>query len=303
MIDWYRKISGNFARKKIFWVVLPVVWLGGEVRAELGQATVSALLMNVTKTSGGQTSQALVGDVIPQGGKILAELSFPDGSKIRIGNNSVFSFEANQRTVTLERGSALVCTPPRAEGINVVSGGVSGTIPGDPAGKTFMITAYPPDAGGAKPGAAPGPGTGGFGVMVLQGNSATTVAAPSGSVIIAPGQFALVGPATSGAPKVFNVDIAQVYRSSPLVNAFPSPLPTTGAILQTATQQQGSIRTGGLSATGTTGLAIASDGTILTGSSKPKSSAFSFTMASAALGSNGQPKNATAQEKMEDLET
>jgi hypothetical protein len=280
------------------------------VFAELGQGTISALLLDVDKTVGGQTTPAVVGDVIQNGGQVvtrggsLAELSFPDGSKIRVGNNSVFSFDASDRTVKLERGTALVCTPPRAEGINVVSGGVSGTIPGDPAGKTFMITAYPPEVGGigAQAGAGTPAGTGGFGVLVIQGNSTTTVSAPSGSVSIGPGQFALIGSKSGGAPKVFNVDVGQVYRSSPLINAFPSPLPTVGAILQTATQQQATIRTGGMNSTGTVGLAVASDGTILTGSSKPKSTSYTFTMASSVLGT-GQERNATAQEKLEDLAT
>lgn len=280
------------------------------VFAELGQGTISALLLDVDKTVGGQTTPAVVGDVIQNGGQVvtrggsLAELSFPDGSKIRVGNNSVFSFDASDRTVKLERGTALVCTPPRAEGINVVSGGVSGTIPGDPAGKTFMITAYPPEVGGigAQAGAGTPGGTGGFGVLVIQGNSTTTVSAPSGSVSIGPGQFALIGSKSGGAPKVFNVDVGQVYRSSPLINAFPSPLPTVGAILQTATQQQATIRTGGMNSTGTVGLAVASDGTILTGSSKPKSTSYTFTMASSVLGT-GQERNATAQEKLEDLAT
>ena len=280
------------------------------VFAELGQGTISALLLDVDKTVGGQTTPAVVGDVSQHGGQVvtrggsLAELSFPDGSKIRVGNNSVFSFDASDRTVKLERGTALVCTPPRAEGINVVSGGVSGTIPGDPAGKTFMITAYPPEVGGigAQAGAGTPGGTGGFGVLVIQGNSTTTVSAPSGSVSIGPGQFALIGSKSGGAPKVFNVDVGQVYRSSPLINAFPSPLPTVGAILQTATQQQATIRTGGMNSTGTVGLAVASDGTILTGSSKPKSTSYTFTMASSVLGT-GQERNATAQEKLEDLAT
>lgn len=294
---------------RVFSVGLVLGLLAWPVRAELGQGTVSALLQNVDKTVGGQTTPAVVGDVMQNGGQIvtrggsLAELSFPDGSKIRVGNNSVFSFGATDRTVKLERGTALVCTPPRAEGINVVSGGVSGTIPGDPAGKTFMITAYPPEAGGAQAAGAASPGaSGGFGVLVIQGNSPTTVSAPSGSVSIAPGQFALVGPKTGGAPKVFNVDVGQVFRSSPLINAFPSPLPTAGAILQTATQQQAGIRAGAMSSTGTVGLAVASDGTILTGSSKPKSTSYTFTMASTVLGA-GQERNATAQEKLEDLAT
>ncbi len=87
--------------------MIPVgIWLASLVSpvfAELGQGTVSALLLNVDKTVGGQTTPAVVGDVIQNGGQIvtrggsLAELSFPDGSKIRVGNNSVFSFDARVR--------------------------------------------------------------------------------------------------------------------------------------------------------------------------------------------------------------
>ena len=134
-------------------LLLGTVW-----SAELGQAKVSAILRDVQKTEGSKTEPAAVGDVIAGGGKIttqghsLAELKFPDGSVIRIGNNSTFSFDPNDRTVRLDRGTALVSTPPKAEGINIVSGGVTGTVGGDPAGKTFLVTAYPAEGGGAKRG-------------------------------------------------------------------------------------------------------------------------------------------------------
>jgi hypothetical protein len=270
--------------------------------AELGQAKVSAILRDVQKTEGSKTEPAAVGDVIAGGGKIttqgqsLAELKFPDGSVIRIGNNSTFSFDPNDRTVRLDRGTALVSTPPKAEGINIVSGGVSGTVGGDPAGKTFLVTAYPAESGGAK-----GSPTGGFGLMVLQGSSATTVAAPSGSVSIAPGQFALVGGKMDGAPKVLTVDVGQVFRSSPLVNSFPEPLPSKGAILSTAIQQQGSQSSGGLRSTGTTGVALTSGGDLLTGGSKPpKSGGYTFEVASNVPGTGRQEKQATATEKTKD---
>jgi hypothetical protein len=275
-------------------LLLGTVW-----SAELGQAKVSAILRDVQKTEGSKTEPAAVGDVIAGGGKIttqgqsLAELKFPDGSVIRIGNNSTFSFDPNDRTVRLDRGTALVSTPPKAEGINIVSSGVSGTVGGDPAGKTFLVTAYPAESGGAK-----GAPTGGFGLMVLQGSSATTVSAPSGSVNIAPGQFALVGGKMDGAPKVLTVDVGQVFRSSPLVNSFPEPLPTKGAILSTAIQQQGSQSSGGLRSTGTTGVALTSGGDLLTGGSKPpKSGGYTFEIASNTPGTGRQEKQATATEK------
>ena len=134
--------------------------------------------------------------------------------------------------------------------------------------------------------------------MVLQGSSATTVAAPSGSVSIAPGQFALVGGKMDGAPKVLTVDVGQVFRSSPLVNSFPEPLPTKGAILSTAIQQQGNQSSGGLRSTGTTGVALTSGGDLLTGGSKPaKSGGYTFEIASNTPGTGRQEKQATATEK------
>jgi trimeric autotransporter adhesin len=296
-------ILASFPRCLVFTAWFCVFLLSGAVwSAELGQAKVSAILRDVQKTEGSKTEPAAVGDVIAGGGRIttqgqsLAELKFPDGSVIRIGNNSTFSFDPNDRTVRLDRGTALVSTPPKAEGINIVSGGVSGTVGGDPAGKTFLVTAYPAESGGAK-----GAPTGGFGLMVLQGSSATTVSAPSGSVSIAPGQFALVGGKMDGAPKVLTVDVGQVFRSSPLVNSFPEPLPTKGAILSTAIQQQGSQSSGGLRSTGTTGVALTSGGDLLTGGSKPaKSGGYTFEVASNVPGTGRQEKQATATEKTRD---
>ncbi|NBT47945.1 MAG: hypothetical protein EBT07_09035, partial [Actinobacteria bacterium] len=296
-------ILASFPRCLVFTAWFCVCLLSGAVwSAELGQAKVSAILRDVQKTEGSKTEPAAVGDVIAGGGRIttqgqsLAELKFPDGSVIRIGNNSTFSFDPNDRTVRLDRGTALVSTPPKAEGINIVSGGVSGTVGGDPAGKTFLVTAYSAESGGAK-----GAPTGGFGLMVLQGSSATTVSAPSGSVSIAPGQFALVGGKMDGAPKVLTVDVGQVFRSSPLVNSFPEPLPTKGAILSTAIQQQGSQSSGGLRSTGTSGVALTSGGDLLTGGSKPaKSGGYTFEIASNVPGTGRQEKQATATEKNKD---
>jgi hypothetical protein len=137
--------------------------------------------------------------------------------------------------------------------------------------------------------------------MVLQGSSTTTVAAPSGSVSIAPGQFALVGGKMDGAPKVLTVDVGQVFRSSPLVNSFPEPLPTKSAILSTAIKQQGSQSAGGLRSTGTTGVALTSGGDLLTGGSKPpKSAGYTFEIASNLPGAGRQEKQATATEKNKD---
>ncbi|NBS88096.1 MAG: hypothetical protein EBS60_08475, partial [Verrucomicrobia bacterium] len=82
------------------------------------------------------------------------------------------------------------------------------------------------------------------------------------------------------------------------VNSFPEPLPTKGAILSTAIQQQGSQSSGGLRSTGTTGVALTSGGDLLTGGSKPaKSGGYTFEIASNVPGTGRQEKQATATEK------
>ncbi|NDC00440.1 MAG: hypothetical protein EBZ83_03355, partial [Verrucomicrobia bacterium] len=252
--------------------------------------------------NGGNSEIVSVGDKITAGGQIqtqaqaVAEITFPDGSKIRIGNNSTFSFDPNDRTVRLDRGSALVCTPPAAEGINIVSGGVSGAVAGDPAGKTFLVTAYPADGSGGKTAGA----TGG---VVLQGNAATTVAAPSGSVTIAPGQLAVIG-ASGGAPSLHTVDLAQVIRSTPLIGGFPTPLPTTGAILNTAIGQQTQISRGVLTPTGTSGVAITFGGQLLTaGSPPPNSAPPSFPMAVSTPGFNGNLTGTASVSQLANINT
>ena len=281
--------------------------------AELGSSKVTALRNCVDKYEGEVKRPAAVGDAVVQGDSIttkenaLVELSCSDSSIVRLGENSVFSYNSKERLVTVDKGTFLMHTPPGGGGVTITSGGVTGAI----SGTTFMVTATPAKCGTCaqelivdkqgKVRCAEHPeikpvGTGGFALLVLESTSGTKVTGPDGkSTEISPGQMAVLGGKAGAGPQVFTVSLAQVLRSSPLVNAFPQPLPSLGAILTTATQQQSLVASGSTRTTGTSGVAITSGGSLLAASSPPPTPApISFVMASSTPGYNGgnSPSNA-----------
>ena len=225
----------------------------------MGGAEITAIRNKVDKVNAKETRPVGVKDLVAVGEQLktkqnsLAELKFSDRSVVRLGANAVFSYDSEERLVQIDRGTVLIHTPPGNGGLTIVSGGVKGTVTGD----TFLLTAY----------SEQGKATGGFALLVLEGRSTTRVTGPNGvAVQIIPGEMAVVGSASKGAPKVFNVNLAQTIRTCPLIGAFPDPLPTLKEITQAAIQQQAR---GEIKGTGATGLAIASDSDILVGESKP----------------------------------
>ena len=225
----------------------------------MGGAEITAIRNKVDKVNAKETRPVGVKDLVADGEQLqtkqnsLAELKFSDRSVVRLGANAVFSYDSEKRLVQIDRGTVLIHTPPGNGGLTIISGGVKGTVTGD----TFLLTAY----------SEQGKATGGFALLVLEGKSTTRVTGPNGvAVQIIPGEMAVVGSASKGAPRTFNVNLAQTIRTCPLIGAFPDPLPTIKEITQAAIQQQARAEMKG---TGATGLAIASDSDILVGESKP----------------------------------
>lgn len=236
-----------------------LVFVSGAWSSDLGSAKITAIRNKVEKGELGQTRSAVVQDSLPDGQRLdtrqnsLAELKFNDQSLARLGANTTFSYNSESRLVQIDRGTALIHTPPGNGGLTITSGGVRGTV----SGNTFLLTAY----------SEQGKATGGFALLVLEGRSMTRVTGPDGFVVeIRPGQMAVVGSGSKAAPRIFNVNLAQTIRTCPLIGAFPDPLPTMQEIRQAGIQQQAR---GEIKGTGATGLAISSDGDILVGESKP----------------------------------
>jgi len=104
------------------------------------QATVTRLQnsVNYGMTAARARRPAQTGDVIKASNYLLtdtdsrAELKYPDGSLVRIGQNTVFTFEADTRTLNLERG-ALVFYIPKGKGGGTIrtaslTASITGTI-------------------------------------------------------------------------------------------------------------------------------------------------------------------------------
>ena len=295
-----------------------LVFVSGAWSSDLGSAKITAIRNKVEKVNANTTREAVVKDAVVEGDQVqtkagsLAELTFSDESIARMGANAVFTYSSQERLVKIDKGTVLMHTPPGNGGATITSGGVTGAI----TGTTFLLAASPAkcpscvkeltlDKGGVAkcsthPDIKPS-GTGGFALVVLEGKNVTKVTGPNGiTVEIMPGQMTVVGPASSGAPKVFVVNLAQILRTSPLIQAFPEPLPSMGAMQQAAIQQQSS---GVIKSTGATGLAISSDGDILVGPSKPPSPVKpSFDMANNTPGGNGS-SNSQAANDTTDVDT
>jgi hypothetical protein len=98
--------------------------------------------VNYGQGRGAQSSSrpAVVSDVVKANNYLIsqaesrAELQYPDGSLVRIGQNTVFSFDAASRTLTLEEGSLLFHIPKGQGGGTIKTPSLTAAITGT-AGK------------------------------------------------------------------------------------------------------------------------------------------------------------------------
>lgn len=102
------------------------------------EATVTRLQNTVTygDTVGQARRPAKSGDVIKAANYLLtetdsrAELKYSDGSLVRIGQNTVFTFEADTRTLSLEKGSLIFYIPKGQGGGTVRTASITAAITG-----------------------------------------------------------------------------------------------------------------------------------------------------------------------------
>ncbi len=101
-------------------------------------ATVTRLENQVTlgTHNGGKERPAALHDVVQAEtylftqDKSRAELEFPDHSIVRVGQNTVFSFDAASRTLSLEKGAMLFYVPPGSGGGNIKTPSLTAAITG-----------------------------------------------------------------------------------------------------------------------------------------------------------------------------
>jgi hypothetical protein len=101
-------------------------------------ATVTRIENQVTLGShaGGNERPAVLHDVVEAQtylftqDKSRAELEFPDHSIVRVGQDTVFSFDAASRTLSLEKGAMLFYVPPGSGGGNIKTPSLTAAITG-----------------------------------------------------------------------------------------------------------------------------------------------------------------------------
>jgi hypothetical protein len=158
-----------------------------------------------------------VPDVVRTGPDSRLEMTAPDKTITRVGENSAFTFEPGQRDIQLEKGSVLFHPPAGVGGGTVKYGGTSAAV----LGTTIVCSV---GAGGV------------FNIVVLEGEALVTLANGQ-TVKLGPGQTVKVPSTGDSFGPVMDVHLGQFASQLLLVTGFSDPLSST-PLIDAAIQRQ-----------------------------------------------------------------
>jgi hypothetical protein len=134
------------------------------------------------------------------GVKSRSELLFQDNTLTRIGPETIFSFKAGTRDLTLEQGTMLIQVPKGLGGARIRTAAVTAAITG-----TTILIGYTPEKQ--------------IKVLVLEGSLRLSVNRTMGdSVLLKAGRMVTMRPDAKRIPVPVTVDLRQVMKTSSLVN-------------------------------------------------------------------------------------
>jgi FecR protein len=201
----------------------------------LNQATVTRVVKSVeVMPQGAQPKPATVGDIVGgnsdvrTGEESRAQLTFPDQTLARLGENTVFSFERGTRALDLESGAILLQVPKDAGGATIRSAPITAAITG-----TTVLMEYSPG----------NPGT--VKLIVLEGTVRLSLAGRLGeSVLVGPGQMISVAANARSLPNPSVVDLQRLLKTSRLIKE--GDLASMGLIMEVVDEQQQMLNDGKL---------------------------------------------------------
>src|SRR5438270_172851 len=136
------------------------------------------------------------------GARSRSELLFQDNTLTRIGAETFFSFKTGTRDMTLEKGSMLLQVPKGLGGAKIHTAAVTAAI----TGTTIMMEYRPGQY---------------LKVLVLEGSLRLSRNGSFGdSIVLRPGKMVIMRPDAKRIPDPIDVDLAEIVRTSTLVN-FP----------------------------------------------------------------------------------
>src|SRR5438045_4796910 len=185
------------------------VFVQQSVAGPLTSAEVTKIINRVTVIEAAKGDRpATLRDVIKDdlglqtGARSRSELLFQDNTLTRIGAQTAFSFKTGTRDMTLEKGSMLLQVPKGLGGAKIHTAAVTAAITG-----TTIMMEYSPGQY--------------IKVLVLEGSLRLSRNASFGeSLVLHAGKMVIMRPDSKKIPAPIDVDLAQIVRSSTLVN-FP----------------------------------------------------------------------------------
>lgn len=219
----------------LFSAALMLLCAGIGIASPLTEATVTRVVRTVEIIpQGGAPTSANIGEVVRGGSDIRtgkdsrAQLTFPDQTLARLGQNTLFSFQSGTRALDLEGGAILLQVPKDAGGATIRSAPVTAAI----TGTTVMMEYSPGDPGVVK-------------LIVLEGTVRLSLTGRLGeSVLVGPGQMIAVAANASRFPDPSTVDVKKLLKTSRLI--LDGELESMGLILETVQSQEQMVRDGRL---------------------------------------------------------
>src|SRR2546430_11853670 len=154
------------------------------------------------------------------GARSRSELLFQDNTLTRIGAETFFSFKTGTRDMTLERGSMLLQVPKGLGGAKIHTAAVTAAI----TGTTIMMEYSPKQY---------------LKVLVLEGSLRLSRNGSFGdSVVLHPGKMVIMRPDAKKIPAPIDVDLAQIVRTSTLLNFSGSNILPSMPLIQAAINDQ-----------------------------------------------------------------
>lgn len=178
----------------------------------------------------GASGSAKVGDLLEEktaletGLSPVTEITFADGSVMRLGEKTKVSFSSHERSFRLESGTLLVYSPEGHGGISILGGDSVGQV----AGSTVMGTRD---------------SAGNFTMLVLESSGAGSLSAPNApTTFLGSGEGATIRTAAGETPEVMDVHIDAVRDISPLFQQIPNDLPSSEKVVATTYRQAEEIQ-------------------------------------------------------------
>ncbi len=154
------------------------------------------------------------------GARSRSELLFQDNTLTRLGAETFFSFKTGTRDMTLEKGSMLLQVPKGLGGAKIHTAAVTAAI----TGTTIMMEYSPRQY---------------LKVLVLEGSlRLSRNGSFSDSVVLRPGKMVIMRPDAKKIPDPIDVDLAQIVRTSTLVNFPGSNILPSMPLIQAAINDQ-----------------------------------------------------------------